>query len=142
MNFLKSELDKVNQLLRSYYSMNILPNTYRNLASVYYIYDYMSSSQENLQDTLLHEHMENGIQRILAKLDTIISQNQELIFRTHILEANSKEMINHNKEMLRSLNQTQLNTADAAKYAELGANYSAATAYFSLANYLNNKYNK
>ena len=132
----------MNQLLRSYYSMNILPNTYRNLASVYYIYDYMSSSQENLQDTLLHEHMENGIQRILAKLDTIISQNQELIFRTHILEANSKEMINHNKEMLRSLNQTQLNTADAAKYAELGANYSAATAYFSLANYLNNKYNK
>lgn len=137
-SYLNSELNKVSSLLKAYYNLNILANQYRNLASIYYIYDYMSSSQESLKDTLIHEHMENGIQRILQKLDYIIEQNQEVIFQTRILEAENKKIIEQNEGMLRSLRQIEINTAEAAQYAEISANYSKTNAFFNYANYLRN----
>lgn len=137
-NYLMSELSKVNSLLKSNYSLNILANQYRNLASLYYIYDYMSSSQESLKDTLIHEHMENGIQRILQKLDYIIEQNQEIIFQNRIAEATNRKIIEQNEMMLKSLKQTEINTAAAAQYAEISVNYSKVNAFFNYANYLRN----
>lgn len=134
--YLNAEYDKVNDLLESDYSINVLANQYRNLASLYYIYDYMSSSQESLKDTLIHEHMESGIQRILEKLDYIIDQNQQIIFQNRILEAQNNKTIEQNKRMLKSLQQTEINTSIAAQYAQISANYSEINAYFSLANYL------
>ena len=135
-SYLNEEYNKVNDLLESDYSINVLANQYRNLASIYYIYDYMSSSQETLKDTLIHEHMENGIQRILEKLDYIIEQNQHIIFESRILEAQNNKTIEQNERMLKSLQQTEINTSIAAQYAQISANYSEVNAYFSLANYL------
>lgn len=116
--FLNTEYNRVALLLQSFYNQNILANQYRNLASVYYIYDYMSSSQESLKDTLIHEHMENGIQRILAKLNTIVEQNETIIFQNRILEADNKRMIEQNMGMLDSLNKMEQNTYEAAQYAK------------------------
>lgn len=135
--FYNSEYNKVKNLLTSYYSQNILANQYRNLASVFYIYDYMSSSQESLKDTLIHEHMENGIQRILSKLDAIIDQNAEILFLQRRREANDQTIINQNKKMLNSLQNVEENSFSATQYARLSANYSQANAYFSFARYLN-----
>lgn len=134
--YLTEEYRKVNSLLESNYGLNILANPYRNLASVYYIYDYMSSSHENLKDTLIHEHMENGIQRILAKLDRIIQQQQEIIFQTRVLESQNNTIIDQNKRMLDSLQRIENDAMTAAQYSEIAANYSKASAYFGLANYL------
>lgn len=66
---LKEELEKVKTLLQEAYALNILASAYRNVVSVYYIYEYMSTSQASLEETLIHEHMENGIKRIESKLD-------------------------------------------------------------------------
>lgn len=137
-DFYNSEYQKVNRILESYYSQNILANQYRNLASVYYIYDYMSSSHESLKDTLIHEHMENGIQRILSKLDRIIDQNSEMIFLQRRNEASNQKIITQNRNMLSSLQQIEQNSYDTIQYARLSANYNEANAYFSLATYLVN----
>lgn len=136
LDYLTKEYKKVNLLLDANYSLNILANQYRNLASVYYIYDYMSSSRETLKDTLIHEHMENGIQRIIAKLNTIIQQQQEIIFHTRILEADNKMIIEQNEKMLKSLSRIEEDANIAVQYAEISTNYNKANAYFSLANYL------
>lgn len=135
-DYLINEAKKVQSLLDSNYSLNIIANQYRNLASLYYIYDYMSSSQESLKDTLIHEHMENGIQRILERLDYIINQNESIIFQNRIREADDKKIIEQNEQMLKTLKQTAVNTSISAQYAEISANYSRANAYFSYANYL------
>lgn len=135
-DYLENEAKKVQSLLDSNYSLNIIANQYRNLASIYYIYDYMSSSQESLKDTLIHEHMENGIQRILERLDFIVNQNESIIFQNRIKEADDKRIIGQNEQMLKTLKQTAVNTNIAAQYAEISANYSRANAYFSFANYL------
>ena len=134
--FLKSEYDKVNILLESYYNLNIIANPYRNLASLYYIYDYMSSSQESLKSTLIHEHIKSEIQKILQKLDIIIGQNQQEIFQNRILEAGNQVLIEQNKEMIDLIRKTELNTERAEQYAEISAYYSETNTFFSCANYL------
>lgn len=133
--YLKREYSKVNNLLAEAYSFNILPNQYRHLASVYYIYDYMSSSHASLEDTLIHEHMENGIQRILKKLDTIIAQNEEIILQNRQREIADQ---GRTRQILDSLNRMEGYGRDAAYNSRLAANYAEANAYFSLATYLKN----
>ena len=136
VSYYEVEYSKIEHLLNAYYSMNILANPYRNLASVYYIYDYMSSSNASLEETLFHEHMENGIQRILSKLDTIISQNNTIILQNRQIEATSKEILRVNTNMLEKLQAIETNTETASQYAELASNYAAANAFFSAAQYL------
>jgi len=134
--YLLSEYNKVVNLFIEYYSVNILANQYRNIQSVYYIYDYMSSSQETLKDTLMHEHMENGIQRVLERLDTIIRQNETIILQNRIEAATNEKLLNQTGKMLDSLRRSESNMELAVQYSQISANYSKANAYFSLANYL------
>lgn len=140
VHWYQKELQKANDLLNSFYRMNILPNQYRNLPSVLYIYDYMSSSSATFEDTLIHEHMENGIQRLKAKLNSIIGQPEDILYETRCIRAENQgaieRTIQQNNQMLQSLQQTEQNTLASAQYAELSANYSKANAYFSLATYL------
>lgn len=133
---IEKRIKNIDEILQKEYSLNILPNQYRNIESIYYIYDYMSSSRASLEDTLMHEHMENGIQRILAKLDDLIATNRQIIFQNRILEASNQKMISQNEKMITSLRNSESNTALAAQYAGIAAGYSAANAYFSAANYL------
>ena len=136
LSYLSSEYNKADSLLTAYYNQNLLPKQYRNLASLIYIYDYMSTSQESFSDTLIHEHMENGIQKILSRLDYIIQQNEYMIFNQHRIEAQNKNMISQNESMLKTLERTERNTFESKEYAQLSLNYSKATAFFAAATYL------
>lgn len=136
LSHLSSEYNKADSLLTAYYNQNLLPKQYRNLASLIYIYDYMSTSQESFSDTLIHEHMENGIQKILSRLDYIIQQNEYMIFNQHRIEAQNKNMISQNESMLKTLERTEQNTFEAKEYAQLSVNYNKATAFFAAATYL------
>lgn len=140
---LKNELQKVSTLLEEAYSLNILARPYRNLASVYYIYDYMTTSQASLEETFIHEHMENGFQRIEKKLDVIIEQNEDIIFTARQIEVNTNKAVEQTTEMLYNLQKslesqqrTEQNALEAAQYASIAATYSKTTAFFSAANYL------
>jgi hypothetical protein len=138
-----AELQNIGKLLRDAYSLNILPSQYRNLPAVYYIYDYMSTSQASLEDTLMHEHMENGIQRIMNKLDVIIAQNERRILLERSIEANTREaaentqrMLSKQQQMLESMERTEQNTWEAAQAARIAAQYSEINTFFSAATYL------
>ena len=127
---LQKQLNKVDSLLKNGYSLNIIPAPYRNLASMYYIYDYMSTSQASFEDTLMHEHMENGIQRILSRLDTIIAQNEQIIFQNRQLEAQNRQMIERTDRMLASLQRTEQNTLEGKQYAQINAQHTQTIAFF------------
>lgn len=139
-NWYNNEYNKLTNLLNKFYAMNILANQYRNLASVIYIYDYMSSSRASLNDTLIHEHMESGIQRLETKLDQVINRISDVIYETRCMRSENKSMVErqvlHDKKMLRELQAIASNSQDAAFYSQLASNYSEANAYLSLANYL------
>ena len=142
---LKRDLQNATILLQKAYGQNLLASTYRNLASVYYIYDYMSTSIASLEETLMHEHMENGIQRILSKLDVIIGKQEEQIIATRQIESNTKTIIEQNEHMLDTLQQTlasqlrtEHNTLVAAQYARIATTYAETNAFFSSAAYFQN----
>ena len=157
--FFEGEKKKVQKLLHNLYNINIIPTPYRNLESIYYIYDYMASSQQSLEQTLLHERMENGIKRLSCKIDTVIKQNERIIFNTRriaegvenigrkaslILEdmdhiSNEVDSISANStQILESCRNTERNSEIAAQYSQIAAKDAEAIAYFSLANYLRN----
>lgn len=127
---LKRQYNQVDTLLKNGYNLNLIPSPYRNLASLYYIYDYMSTSQASFEDTLMHEHMENGIQRILSRLDTIIAQNEQIIFQNRQLEAQNRQMIERTDRMLASLQRTEQNTLAGAQYAKISAQHTQTIAVF------------
>ena len=139
----QEEINKIEPILNDFYSMNIIPKRFRNVSAMCYIYEYMSTSQESLSMALLDQHLEDGIQRIENKLNTIISDLTDLIYETRCLRQDSQQIIEQNKKnidqnnrMLESLQRTEQNTLQAAQYAQLSADYSKANAYFSLATYL------
>ena len=136
-DYLRSEYSKVSSLLDSYYAMNFIPNQYRyKLSSVYYIFDWMSSTQDTLRDTLIQTKIEDGIRRIEGRLDQIVGHLEDIIYETRCVGKNVQSLICQNNSMLRHLQESSRNTAEAAQYAELASNYSKASAYFGLANYL------
>jgi hypothetical protein len=132
-NYLEKEQGKVNRLLSQAYRFNIIPNQYRNLASIYYIYDYMSSSQASLSDTLIHEHMEDGIQRILQRLDVIIDQHRDFLLQNRLMEINNQQRTN---QIMSTLNKIEEYGRDTTNNTRIAANYAESSTYFSLANYL------
>lgn len=153
-SYLQNESEKVDGLLNESYSLNILPSPYRNIQSVYYIYDYMSTSQASFDETLMHEHLENGFERILDRLDTIVSNQGIQIFHLRAMEAQNQRQIEQTQNVLHqldemdrnnraafsnmqsSLNSIQASSEQTSQYAAISARYTAATAYFALADYL------
>lgn len=139
----REENAKLDNLLAQFYNMNLIPLQFRRLSSICYVYDYMSTSQATLESALFSQHMEEGIQRIESKLDNVVSRLENLIYETRCLQGSmdwmieqNKQMIEKNNQMLESLERNESNTLEAARYAELSANYSKANAYFGLATYL------
>ncbi len=139
---LKKELAMADMVLKKAYSHNIIPGPYRNLASICYIYDYMSTSQSSLEDTLLHAHMEGGIQRITARLDAFMRQNEELILTARRIEYNTEQQLAQNKQILQTLQQnlaaqqrTAQNTQELSQYAKIAATSAQTCAFFQMATY-------
>lgn len=151
-SFLLAERTKVKNLLTEAYSINIIPLPYRDLAPIYYIYNYLSTSQATLEQALMHEHMERGIEKLASKMDIIIAQNAELIFNTREISNNTdrisgqisgisnnmKQISNSNIQILESCRRNEKNTEQAAQYAAIAAQYAKADAYFQYAAYLKN----
>lgn len=155
-NHYMQETQKVEQILTEAYSINLIPLPFHNFDGIAYIYNYMSTSQETLQDAFNHAHFENGILRIEEALQQIYWQKEESLFlqrcalarmddmsndihnigsNVERIQTNTQLMQDRSLEILHSCQQTASNSADAAKYAHMAANYSEANAYFSAARY-------
>lgn len=124
------EFEEAENLLSKLYGLNIIPNQYRNLASIYYLYDYMSSSNATLEETLMHEHMENGIQRLEAKMDTMTSVLYDILEETRRISRTLPLLAKQNEQMLASLERNEQNSRLAAQYASLSAYYARTNEYF------------
>lgn len=130
--YLHLEYQKVYALLNKAYSLNILPNLYRNFSAVCYLYNRVSNSQDTLDEILVQEQTQTEIQQIRCRLNTIISLNQKWILENRCKEADADETI----QILESCQQTEAGEANAVLYAQIASNYAEANAFFRLAYYL------
>ncbi len=134
------ELQQARRLLERVYKCNIIPGTFRyNLYAIWFLYDYINTSNESLSSAFLHF----DLNEIKTKLDKVIAQQQEIIINQSLIMAQNDEMIEQNQMYLHKLSsleqtasQIEYNTAQGAYYSEIAANNSEVCKWLSMANYL------
>lgn len=99
------------------YSANIIPMQFRNIEGVYYLYDYLSTSNQSLSEALMQANLE----AIKQRLDEIIEKQSAQIVLQAQANAKLDEVISRNRKILETAQATMNNTAIAAKYAQITA---------------------
>ena len=99
-------------LLQNAYDLNLVPASYRNLASIYYIYDSLSASPISMEDVLHPEQMAQHIPYILKKL-------------------HHTEYIAHTTQLLTDLEQASCSERERLQYAQIHALHQKTTAFFA-----------
>lgn len=140
-----NELQRVTLLLADAYRNPILVPTYRNLASVYYIYEKMSQSQESLGDILMREHMENGIEKLEEKLeeklDRVLTETEDTILWMRRRESREKKAVERTMQMLQDLKKalesqprTKQSILEISQYAGICETYRRTNDFFAEGN--------
>lgn len=134
-NRISYELDKACNLLQKAYQVNIIPMQFRNLYTIYYLHEFISTSRESLSAALLH----CDLNEIKAKLDKIIAQQQEVIIQQAIIASQNNQLLQQNKLQLERLASIESNTTQAGQYAEIAAVNAETCAWIGLANYIDKR---
>lgn len=117
-NLIVKELDEevtfAQEKLNEAYSINIIPLTFRNIQGIYYLYDYLSTSNQSLSEAL----MQCNLEAIKQKLDSAINLQGKAIIQQ--AQANHA-LFAQNQRILETAQATMNNTAVAAKYAQICA---------------------
>lgn len=113
-NDIDNETAEVNKALQEAYSANIIPLQFRNIRGVYYLYDYLSTSNQTLSEALVQCNLE----AIKDQLDQVIRLHGKQI----IEQAKANQIIiTQNKEILDQAYEINKNTAAAAAYSKICA---------------------
>ncbi len=121
-----NEIKNLNNLLTETYSINIIPRQFRNLAGVYYLYDYMSTSQESLQSALLNYN----VNKMNIKMDKMIEQQSDMIIQQYVTNSRLETMQNQNHRIMRQLSNIEQNSEITAKYSAITAAHAKANTFF------------
>lgn len=115
---INAEKNDISEKLQEAYNANIIPLTFRNIQGIYYLYDYLSTSNQSLSEAL----MQCNLEAIKAKLDNVI----ELQGKAIVQQAQANQVLfEQNQHILETAQATMNNTAVAAKYAQISAVNSA-----------------
>ena len=115
----KEKLD-VQKKLQEAYSANIIPLQFRNIQGIYYLYDYMSTSNQGLSEAL----MQCNLDAIKQQLNKVIELQSETVIQQAQLNTT---LFEQNRRILETAQATMNNTAVAAKYAQISATNAAVT---------------
>lgn len=133
-----SHLQEAKEKLQQVYSVNIIPNKYRTIYVAYYLYDYISSCRETDVDRVLQTML---LEQIIAKLDKIIAQQEEIILNQRMqlakqdyLIAQSKQQHTEQMKILYGLGKNQQIQNDYLAMTEANTRI---TNYFVTADYIN-----
>ena len=114
---IETETKDISELLSNAYSANIIPMQFRNIEGVYYLYDYLSTSNQSLSEALMQANLES----IKQKLDDMIQIQSEQVIQQAQANAKLGKIIEISEDV-------RNNAAVAAKYAQITAVNSALNA--------------
>lgn len=130
---LNKKIAETEGMLLKLYSVNIIPRQYRcNLYCAWYLYDFISSSQESFSSALMHF----DLNEIKKRLNQIIENQEEIIINQAILASQNKAIIDNENQHLKKLASIETNTEYAAQYAQIASDNAEACAWISMANFL------
>ncbi|MBR4626500.1 MAG: hypothetical protein IKO47_02125 [Ruminococcus sp.] len=107
---LSNEKTELDTMIEKAYNANIIPQQFRNIEGVYYLYDYLSTSNQSLSEALMQANLE----AIKQKMDNMIKLQSAQIIQQAQTNAKLDAIIDISEA-------TMNNTAVAAKYAQIAA---------------------
>lgn len=128
----QEEFQHIEDLLNEAYAINIIPSKFRNIYAVYFLYDFISTSTATLKEALFHCDLDT----IQQKLDTVISQQQDIIMELAHSNALNEQIVLKNDEMLKHAIRTENNTALAAQYSQIAAHNTNVITAIQMSQYL------
>lgn len=133
-----SHLQEAKEKLQQVYSVNIIPNKYRTIYVAYYLYDYISSCRETDVGRVLQTML---LEQIIAKLDKIIAQQEEIILNQRMQLAKQDYLIAQSKqqhtEQMKILYGLEKNQQIQNDYLAMTEANTRITNYFVTADYIN-----
>ena len=114
---LEQEINSVKDNLKNAYSANIIPQPFRNIEGVFYLYEYLASSNQSLSEALMQANLE----AIKQKMDNVIKMQSIQIIQQAQTNAKLDNVI-RNTEVIAD------NSALAAKYSIINSVNTALTA--------------
>lgn len=100
--------------LSNLYGLNIIPAIYRNIYSIYFINDYIQSSNERISEAFLHLDL-NTIKR---QLSDVINAQKEMIFQQSVMISQNDELLEENSHMLKQLAKMEENIQTGNQYLQ------------------------
>lgn len=133
---LDRDTETAKRILGGYYNMGLLPQEYQNLASVYYLYEYLTLLIQPLSEVLSDPTLDERILKTQGKLETVIRTQDFEWKQRRRKEISAPEGVEQTEAMLMQISRTAYDVTEATQYAQLSVYYSAAFAFFSKAPYL------
>ena len=121
----QKNLDEAERVMEKAYSANVIPKQFRNLYAVYYLYEYLSTSQSTLESAMLHF----DLNEIKAKLDSIIDQQEQIVLQNAISISQNDKIIEQNNNIIRSAMKIETNAERIAQYEAIQATNSGVIAF-------------
>ncbi len=128
-------LKELNTVLSTSYAINIIPQQFRNIDGICYLYDYLSTSRESFQSALVNFNM-NKMNLNMQKMAGIQS---EMLIQQYITNARILDLKKQNKDMLNKLQAIEENTEIAAKYSAMNEANTRTIAFFKGWDFFSNK---
>lgn len=133
-----AHLNTARKNLTAAYSVNIIPNKYRDIYVAYYLYDYFSSSRETDLDKVLQTML---LDQIVERLDRIIDQQEEIILNQRMAlaqqEKQAKQFQQNHLAQLQAIARVEQNQQLQNDYLAMIDTNTRITNFFVTADYIN-----
>ncbi|MDR0884602.1 MAG: zinc ribbon domain-containing protein [Oscillospiraceae bacterium] len=128
---LQKKLQSIQSVLSTAYAANIIPSKFRNIYAVYFINDFMATSQATLEQAFLHLDLD----KIQAQLAQVIQQQQQQILATiHASAQNAmaqQQISAQLGDLIDTANTSAHNSYVIAKYSSIANTHTETMAYFA-----------
>lgn len=140
ITLLRKQQYSVKELRQQVYSVNVIPSKYRNLHAAYYLFDFFSSCAEDdlgrvIQTMLLDD--------IIARLDKIIAQNEEILlnqrYQIALQENQNRMMAKNHREQMKAIARMERNQELQMDYQRMMVQNQAVTNFFLTYDFLRKK---
>ena len=131
----QAKVDEINGLLSETYSLNIIPQQYRNVNGICYLYDYLSTSNESLESAF----MNYNLNVINQNINRVAEYQYDMILQQYETNARLESMDKHNQVIINQLSNIEANTAQTAEYAAITAAHAKANTFFEAYKFFDKK---
>lgn len=121
---INKDIKNTDELLKEQYSLNIVPDKYRNIGAIYFLHQNYSTSMMTFSEVLYHCDLEEINQR----LNEVIYQQRELIMEIAYNNSLNEQLVQQNNKLIDSAIRQEENLKRIEQYQRMQTYYAKTNA--------------